>query len=63
MDTYTVTGCIVTHNNESTIEKTVESLLSFTKGVNFRLVVTDNLSTDGTVDLIRKNSAAQKTLK
>ncbi len=50
----TVTGCIVTHNNERTIEKTVETLLSFTKGVNFKLIVTDNLSTDGTIALLKE---------
>lgn len=54
MDTYTVTGCIVTHNNESTIEKTVDSLLSYTKGVGFRLFITDNLSTDNTVALLKE---------
>ncbi|NLO45534.1 MAG: glycosyltransferase family 2 protein [Clostridiales bacterium] len=54
MDTYTVTGCIVTHNNESTIEKTVGSLLSFTNGTNFKLFIVDNLSEDGTLPLIKE---------
>ena len=54
MDTYTVTGCIVTHNNESTIEKTVGSLLSFTNGTNFKLLIVDNLSEDGTLPLIKE---------
>ena len=50
----TVTGCIVTYNNISTIDKAVSSLLKCTDS-NFRLYVVDNGSTDGTVEHIEKN--------
>lgn len=52
---YMVTGCIVTHNNMPTIEKTLNTLFEYTKDINFKLYVVDNISTDGTVDFIRKN--------
>lgn len=50
----TVTGCIVTYNNMSTIDKAVSSLLNCTE-IPFRLYVVDNGSTDGTVEHIQKN--------
>lgn len=50
----TVSGCIVTHNNMGSIDETVKTLLEKTKGVDFKLYVVDNLSTDGTPDHIRK---------
>ena len=50
-----VTGCIVTHNNMSSIDETLSTLLEHTKGVPFKLTVVDNLSTDGTVEHIKKN--------
>lgn len=55
MKQYTVSGCIVTHNNMKTIKATLESLFFNTKGVDFKLFIVDNSSTDGTVDFIRKN--------
>ncbi|MCL2507660.1 MAG: glycosyltransferase family 2 protein [Oscillospiraceae bacterium] len=48
-----VTGCIVTHNNETKIRETLDSVLSRTKGVALKLYAVDNLSTDGTVDILR----------
>lgn len=50
----TVTGCIVTYNNMSTIDNAVSSLLKYTEAP-FRLYVVDNGSTDGTVEHIEKN--------
>ena len=48
-----VSGCIVTHNNMRTIGTTLDTLLGCTRGVDFKLYIVDNLSTDGTVDYIR----------
>ena len=48
----TVSGCIVTYNNMRTIEKTVSTLLEYTKGVDFTLYIQDNDSTDGTPDFL-----------
>ncbi len=39
----------------SSIDETVKTLLEHTKGVDFKLTVVDNLSTDGTVEHIKKN--------
>lgn len=50
-----VTGCIVTYNNMSTIGQTLNSLFEFTKDIDFKLYVVDNVSTDGTVDFIKNN--------
>lgn len=50
-----VTGCIVTHNNMSTIGKTLETLYEFTDDIDFKLYIVDNLSTDGTPEFIREN--------
>ena len=48
-----VTGCIVTYNNMSTINETLQSLFEYTKDIDFKLYVVDNGSTDGTIELIR----------
>ena len=48
----TVSGCIVTYNNMRTIEKTISTLLEYTKGVDFKLYIQDNDSTDGTPDFL-----------
>lgn len=49
-----VTGCIVTYNNIDTIEKCINTILTFSKKNFLMLYVIDNGSTDGTVELIRK---------
>lgn len=49
-----MSGCIVTYNNASIISECVESILKWTKDLNFTLYISDNNSTDGTVELIRK---------
>lgn len=54
MEKYSVSGCIVTYNNADKIEKTVASVLEETKGVEFKLFVVDNGSTDGTIELIKE---------
>lgn len=63
MKTTRVTGCVVTHNNIRSIEKTVESLLAYTKGVDFKLFVVDNSSTDGTPELIRAKYPAVELIE
>ncbi len=50
-----VTGSIVTFNNMSTIDKTLQTLFEYTKDIDFKLYVVDNASTDGTADYIKKN--------
>ncbi len=50
-----VTGCIVTHNNMRTIKETLDTIFEYTKDIDFRLYVVDNLSTDGTPAFIREN--------
>ncbi|MDR2525269.1 MAG: glycosyltransferase [Oscillospiraceae bacterium] len=45
---YTVSGCIVLHNNRATIENTLRSLREWTRGVLFDLFLVDNDSKDGT---------------
>lgn len=50
-----VTGSIVTYNNMNTIGKTLETLFEFTKDIDFKLYVVDNVSADGTPDFIEKN--------
>ena len=54
MAQYSVTGCIVTHNNTRTIVKAISTILKYTRDIDFTLYIADNLSTDGTVELIRK---------
>ena len=48
-----VTGCIVTFNNMRTIGKAIDTLLKNTK-CNFRLIIVDNGSTDGTREFIKE---------
>lgn len=50
-----VTGSIVTYNNMKTIDKTLSTLFEFTKDIDFKLYVVDNVSADGTPDYIEKN--------
>lgn len=50
-----VTGSIVTYNNMRTIDKTLATLFEFTKDIDFKLYVVDNVSSDGTPDFIEKN--------
>ncbi|MCM1295265.1 MAG: glycosyltransferase family 2 protein [Muribaculaceae bacterium] len=49
-----VSGCIVTYNNIDVIEDCIKSILQYTRGVDFKLYIVDNGSTDGTKELIRK---------
>ncbi len=49
-----ISGCIVTYNNASIISECVDSILKWTKDLNFTLYISDNNSTDGTVALIRE---------
>ncbi len=58
-----VSACIVTYNNIKYIEKTVQTLLEFTKGVDFKLYIVDNGSTDGTIELLEQNFSSVKNLE
>ncbi len=49
-----VSGCIVTYNNMRTIDRTLSTLLEFTRGVDFKLYIVDNASSDGTPQFIRE---------
>lgn len=49
-----ISGCIVTYNNAAIISECIESILEWTKDISFKLYISDNGSTDGTVQLIQK---------
>ena len=49
-----VTGCIVTYNNADIIEDCIQSILDCTQGVDFKLYISDNCSTDQTVAIIKE---------
>ena len=60
MEEYTVSGCIVTHNNRKCVRKAVETFFQCTKGVTSRLFIVDNGSTDDTVALLRQHFPAER---
>ena len=47
-----VSVCIPSYNSENYIAETIESVLSQTY-TNFELVITDDCSTDGTINVIK----------
>lgn len=49
-----MSGCIVTYNNASIIDACVSSILKWTENLDFTLYISDNGSTDDTVERIRK---------
>lgn len=49
-----VSGCIVTYNSAGEIEDCIESLLSHTEGVDFHLYISDNGSSDGTPEAVKR---------
>lgn len=59
LDKIKVSACIVTFNNVKYIEKAAGTLLDSVKspGIDFRLYVVDNGSTDGTVELLKEKFA------
>ena len=50
-----VSGCIVTYNNMFTLPDTLKTIYKNTDNDTFKLYVVDNGSTDGTVEVIKKN--------
>lgn len=58
-----VSACIVTYNNVKYIGKTVETLLKYTKGVDFTLYIVDNNSTDGTIELVEREHPNEPRLE
>ncbi len=50
-----VSACIVTFNNGHKVIETIESILEYTKGVDLKLYIVDNNSTDNTTDLIKES--------
>ncbi|MCR4846502.1 MAG: glycosyltransferase family 2 protein [Eubacterium sp.] len=61
----TITGSIVTYNNEKTIERCIASVLEQTKDKDFqfKLYVYDNASTDSTVSIIESKFPEVRILK
>lgn len=55
MKNYSVTGGIVTYNNADIIVKCIESIINYTKNINFKLYIYDNHSSDNTVSIIERN--------
>lgn len=51
---YDLTVSVVAYNAEGTIEKLLRSLFEYTKGLNFKVYVIDNNSTDKTVSIVKK---------
>lgn len=49
-----VSGCVVTFNNSDDIEACAGSLLKYTSEVDFELYVSDNSSSDDTLDKVRR---------
>ena len=47
-----ISVCIVTHNNIGCVAKAVQTLFSHTKTTELTLYISDNASTDGTVELL-----------
>lgn len=54
MESKSVTGCIVTHNNSRCVNAAIRELMRYTKDIDFTLYIVDNDSTDGTVQNIEK---------
>ena len=44
---------IVTYNNQSIIEDTIRTILTYTDNVNYKIVIHDNNSTDNTIKIIK----------
>jgi len=53
-DKIKVSGCIVTYNNREYIEECIRTTIENTKGVDFKLYISDNMSTDSTVTNIKE---------
>lgn len=49
-----VSGCIVTYNSSDDIEACAGSILACTQGVDFKLYISDNSSSDDTLDKVRR---------
>lgn len=58
-----VTGCIVTYNNLDTIQTCINSIIKYTKNIDFQLYISDNGSIDGTVEWIAINHPEIKIMK
>lgn len=50
----TATGCIVTYNNADKIEQVVGSILEHTADIDFKLIISDNMSSDDTVKIVKE---------
>ena len=58
-----VTGSIVTYNSGDDIKKCISSILRYTEDIDFSLYVSDNCSTDDTVDIVRGSFPEVKLLQ
>ena len=47
---------VLTYNTKDLTKKCIESILSNTKDINYKLLVIDNNSTDGTIDYLKENN-------
>lgn len=47
--------CIVTYNNSEVIGQAVSSIKEYTKGIGYRLYISDNASSDNTLDKVLEN--------
>ncbi len=58
-----VSGCIVTYNSGEDIIKCIKSILEYTKDMDFTLYISDNASTDNTVELIKQEFSGIEILE
>lgn len=58
-----ISASIVTYNNESSIEKCVASILRSAEGLDFQLYISDNASTDRTVEIVKEKFPAVIVIK
>lgn len=60
MESRSVTGCIVTHNNSRCVNAAIRELMRYTKDIDFTLYIVDNDSTDGTIENIKKEFPSER---
>jgi len=58
-----ITISIVSFNTLDLLRRCLESIFKYTKGINFEVIVVDNASQDGTVDMIKREFKKVKLIK
>lgn len=63
VDKISVSASIVTYNNSTKIIQTISSILKYTHNINLSLYISDNNSTDNTVELIEEQFPDAKIIR